>query len=256
MLSDVIDAFDKSPNSLGVLKRLLNQLVLPVGSGKVAPLVDPAIYKDTELIRQLFRLLSPLLNCLSPDLIRYLCEQSSCSLAINAVKEFIRVHDQHAESILCIRQDDESELNELDTASSFAPLSPGHFKAHSMPLDKLQSLHPLVFRRLDIHKSTSSPQMVRLSVEVNRPMLTLQDYDNITNAVSAVLMLPRLAMVYAGCTVAPLVLTWLVPSQLKETNVSRSTASGDRLLAEQCVVSIAVGENLKMKTLGIQVCHK
>ena len=151
-------------------------------------MVDPNIYKDTELIRQLFRLLSPLLSCLSPDLIRYLCEQSNCSLAISTVKKFIQVRDQHAELILCIREDDESELNDLDTASSSAPLSPGHFKAHSIPLDKLQSLHPLVFRRLDIHKSTSGPQMVRLSVEVNRPMLTLQDYDNITNAVSAVLM--------------------------------------------------------------------
>ena len=255
MLSDVIDAFDKSPNSLGVLKRLLNQLVLPLDDGKVANLVDPTIYKDTELIRQLFRLLSPLLNCLSPDLIRYLCKQSNCSLAINAVKEFIRVHDQQAESILCIRKDDESELNDLDTASFSAP---GHLKVHSMPLNKLQSLHPLVFRRLDIHKSTSSPQMVRLSVEVNRPMLTLQDYDNISNAVSAVLMLPKLAMVYAGCTVAPLVLTWLVPFEIMkhmESSVTGSTASGDRLLAEQSVVSIAVGENFKHKSLGIQVCH-
>ena len=65
-------------------------------------------------------------------------------------------------------------------------------------------------------------------------------------------------MVYAGCTVAPLVLTWLVPFEIMkciELGRIGSTASGDRLLAEQSVVSIAVGENFKHKSLGIQVCH-
>ena len=257
MLNDVTDAFGKNPDFLHVLKQLLKQLVLPVEEGEVVDLIDPNIYRDTSSVQQLFRLLSPLLNCLSADLVQYLCEESQCLLGLDALEKFSHVRGQYSESILCIRREDESEMNDLDTASLSAPLSPGHFKAHTMALDILQSLHPLVFRRLDYHKTAASPKSIRLSVEVNRPLLTLHNYDNITDAVSAVFLLPKIAMVYAGCSVNPLVLTWLVPAQLDRYLKSppfRSTTCGDRLLAEQGVISVAIGEDIRIVCLGIKVC--
>ena len=256
MLTDVMDAFDKIPGALDILKKLLSQLVLPLDGGEVVGLIDPAIYRDTDLVRQLFRLLSPLLNCLSTDLIQYLCEQSHCSLALNAIEEFHQVRELHTEAVMCLQREDDTAMNDLDTASLSAPLSPGHFKAHTMALDTLQSLHPLVFTRLDFHKTPPSPKTIRLSAEVNRPLLTLQDYENISNAISAVFLLPKIAMVYAGCSETPPVLTWLLPAQLlgylKEP--FGSTASGERLLAEPGVVSVAIGEEIRMKCLGLKVC--
>ena len=257
MLRDVTDSFDKHSDFLDVLKQRLKQLVLPVGEGEVVSLIDPDIYRDAGLVRELVRLLSPLFNCLSTDLVQYLCEESQCSLGLDAVEKFSHVREQHSECILCIQRDDKSEMNDLDTASISVPLSPGHFKAHTMAIDTLQFLHPLVFARLDYHKTTASPKTIRLSVEVNRPLLTLHDYDNITDAVSAVFLLPKIAMVYAGCSVSPLVLTWLVPAQLYgylKSPPFGSTASGDRLLAEQGVVSVAIGEDIRIVCLGIKVC--
>ena len=111
---------------------------------------------------------------------------------------------------------------------------------------------------LDYHKvPLSEPlQTFRLSVEVDRPSLTLQDYDDITNAVSAVFHLPNLTLVYAGCSESPLVLTWLVQAQLLPYLKSPlgSTATGDRLLAEQGVVAVAIGDDMRIKCLALKVC--
>ena len=255
MLIDVIDTFDKYPHSLDRVKQLLGHLVLPMDGNEVVPVIDPNIYKDADLVRQLFRLLSPLLNCFSTDLIQYLSEESH--LASDAVEEFCQVRWQHSDSILCTRKNDESEVNDLNTACLSAPLSPGHFKVHTISLDELQSLHPLVFTRLDYHRTTPFPQTTRLSVEVDRPQLTLQDYDSITNAISTAFLLPKIAMVYAGCSMTPIVLTWLVPAQLeryiKDSTIGATTC-GNRLLAEQRVVSVAIGDDLRIACLGMQVC--
>ena len=255
MLSDVINTFDARPDFLNTLKRILGKLVLPVGNGEVVALIDPTIFHDMDLVRQLFRLLSPLLNCFSTDLIHYLCEQSH---SLNLVEEFHRVCEQHSEAILCVKEVKGTGMNtDSDVASLPASLSPGHFKVHTMPLDTLQSLHPLVFTRLNHHRTTQPPKTFRLSVEVNQPLITLQDYDNITDAVSAALLLPKIAMVYAGCSASPLTITWLVPAQLHRylvTSLFGSTAGGDRLLAEQGVVSVAIGEDMYRVCLGMQVC--
>jgi len=256
-----MDAFDETPNSLNTLKQLLSQLVLPLYNGEAVPLIDPKLYKEAVTTRELFRLISPLLNCLNPHLITYLCEESQCISSVTVAEKFIAVRDQHTKSLLCIRESHDDEPNDLETASGSAPLSPGHFKTHGLPLEKLQSGHPLVFRRLDYHKVPPSEplQTFRLSVEVARPFLTLQDYDDITIAVSAVFHLPNLALVYAGCCVSPLVLTWLVPTQLLiylETSPIGSAISGDRLLAEQGVVAVALGENTRIKCMRLKVCLK
>ena len=251
-----MDAFDEIPNSLNILKQLLSQLVLPLKGGKVVPLVDPKTYKEAVTTRELFQLISPLLNCLSPYLIRFLCEESQCLPAVAAVQEFDTVRSQHIRSLLCLQ---ESHNDNLGMASLSVPLSPGHLKAHVLSVDALQSRHPLVFRMLDYHRVPSSEPLhtFRLSVEVNRTFLTLEDYDNITNALSAVLLLPNLALVYAGCCVSPLVLTWLVPAQLLtylETSPLGSTISSERLLAEQGVVAVAIGQSMHVKCLRLKVC--
>ena len=257
LLTAVMDAFDEMPNSLNIIKELLSQLVLPLGDEEVVPLVDPKTYKEAVTTRELFRLISSLLNCLSPHLIRFLCEESQCLTAVAAVQEFNTVRGQHIESLLCIQESHDDELNDLETLS--APLSPGHLKAHVLSVDTLQSRHPLVFRMLDYHRVPPSEplQTFRLSVEVNRTFLTLEDYDNITNALSAVLLLPNLALVYAGCCVSPLILTWLVPAQLLtylETSPVGSTISSERLLAEQGVVAVALGQSMHVKCLRLKVC--
>lgn len=262
LLTYIMDAFDRIPNALNAIKQLLQQLVLPLSTrGEVVPLIDPKTYNGAVTTRELFRLISPLLNCLSPHLVQYLCEELQCLPAMAAVQEFISVHDHHTQSILCIQESHDDEQNDLDTASLSAPLSPGHFKAHSLPLDKLQSTHPLVFRMLDYHRAPSSQPLrtLRLSVQVNRPFLTLQDYSDVTNAVSAVFQLPTLALVYAGCTASPLVLTWLVPAQLLpylETSSIGSAVGGDRLVAEQGVLAVAIGEDTRIKCLRLKVCFE
>ena len=261
LLTAVMDAFDEIPNSLDIIKQLLSQLVLPLGNREVVPLIDPKVYNEAVTTRELFRLISPFLNCLSPHLIAYLCEESQCLPAVAAVQDFCTVHDQHVHSVLCIQESQGEEQNELVLASLSALLTPGHFKAHRLALDVLQSRHPLVFRMLNYHRVPSSEplQTFRLSVEVDCPFLTLQDYNSITNALSAVFLLPNIALVYAGCFTSPTVLTWLVPAQLlpylKNQPVG-STTSGERLLAEQGVVAVAIGDNTRIKCLTLKVCLK
>ena len=98
-LSDVSDAFHKHPDFLDVLKYNLKELVLPLKGDEVVGLIDPDIYKDAGLVRQLFQLLSPLLNCFSTDLIQYLCEESQSSSGLDALKEFNHVREQHSLSL-------------------------------------------------------------------------------------------------------------------------------------------------------------
>ena len=218
LLTTVMDAFEEAPNSLDTLKQLLSQLVLPVHDGDVLPLVLPV-----------------------------------------AMKEFIAIRDDYAKSVLCIQEACDDEQSGCENASLSNSISPGHNKSHTLDLNTLQSPQPLIFLRLNNHEEQLSEPLhtFRLSVEVNRPFLTLKDYDNITNAVSATFLLPNLALVYAGCSKAPLVVTWLVPAQLLpylESPSIGSTASGDRLLAEQGVVAVAIGEESRTKCLRIKVC--
>ena len=222
-------------------------------------MVDPQIYKEAVTTRELFRLISPHFNCLSPHLIQFLCEKSQCLPAAIAVQEFTEVRDQHLQSILCIQETHDGEENDLEIASRSAPLSPGHFKAHALSLDTLQSVHPLAFQRLDYHKVPSSKPVhtFRLSVEVNRSFLSLHDYDVISEVVSSVFLLPNLALVYAGCSLSPMMLTWQIPAHLLQylqTPCVGSMASGDRLLAEQRVRAVAIGDNLRFRCLTTKVC--
>lgn len=259
MLTNVIDALKEAPNSLDTLKQLLSQLVLPVLPDDVLPLVLPDIYMDVVTTRELIQSISALMNCLSPHLIQFLCEESQCLSVVVAVKEFIAIRDNYAKSILCIQEACSCEPSDCDNDAVSNSISPGLFKAHMLDLTTLQSPQPQIFLKLNNQEEQLSESLhtFRLSVEVNRPFLTLSDYDNITNAVSTAFLLPNLALVYAGCSAAPLVVTWLVPVQLLpylESPTIGSTASGDRLLAEQGVVAVAIGEESSIKCLRWKVC--
>ena len=62
------------PNALPKLKQVLASLVLPLGEGKTAPLVDPLSYEGTHTVRELFRFMSRYWNPLSTDLLTLLLE--------------------------------------------------------------------------------------------------------------------------------------------------------------------------------------
>ena len=115
---------------------------------------------------------------------------------------------------------------------------------HNTPLSELQSLHPAVFARLPEHKVTSTRATVRISVEINKALLCITDYEQINTAVSGFFMVPKAALVYAGCSKAPLVLCWLASHDLVAYIESAKVGglSGHRLLVESKVTGVAVGD--------------
>ena len=238
---EVMDLLDQFPNALAKLKQVLALLVLPIGSGKVVPLVDPLAYKNTQTVREMFRLMAPYWNPLSTDLLGLLLEASGCKQAASKVAEFVEAKVSKSHLVICIRQ--------LPTlASGESDLNMDDLKAvHTTLLSRLQSLHPAVFAQLPEHKVTSTRATVRISVEVDKPLVCLADYENITTAVSSFLQVPTIALVYAGCSKAPLVLCWLASHDL--VDYIKSAAAGyllslctHQLLAENNVTGIAIGE--------------
>ena len=248
----VMDLLDQFPNALAKLKQVLASLVLPLGEGKVAPLVDPLAYENTQTVRELFRLMAPYWNPLSTDLLGLLLEASGCNQAASKVAEFVETRASNGHLVLCIRQlpalaggENDLDVADLETV-------------HNAPLSELQSLHPAVFAGLPEHKVTSTRTTVRISVEVNKPLLCIADYEEITTALSGFFLLPKAALVYTGCSKAPLVLCWLVPHEL--VAYIRSTRvgglSGHRLLAESNVTGVAVGDRTyKCPTIKVREAH-
>ena len=242
---NVMDLLDHFPNALAKLKQVLASLVLPLGEGKVAPLVDSLAYENAQTVRELFRLMAPYWNCLSIDLLGLLLEASGCNQAASKVAEFVEARASKGHLVLCIRQLPTlaSGENDLDVADFET--------VHNAPLSELQSLHPAVFARLPEHKVTSTRTTVRISVEVNKPLLCIADYDEITTALSGFFRLPKATLVYAGCSKAPLVLCWLAFHEL--VAYLRSTLSGQRLLAENKVTRVAVGDLMyKFPTIKVR----
>ena len=125
---------------------------------------------------------------------------------------------------------------------------------HNAPLSELQSLNPAVFARLPEHKLTSTRTTVRISVEVNKPLLCIADYEEVTTVLSSFFTVPKAALVYAGCSKAPLVFCWLVSHEL--VAYIRSTdrgLSGHRLLVESKVTVLAVGDQIyKCPTIKVR----
>ena len=242
---NVMDLLDQLPNVLAKLKQVLASLVLPLGEGKVAPLVDSLAYENAQTVRELFRLMAPYWNCLSTDLLDLLMEASGCNQAASKVAEFVEARASKGHLVLCIRQLPTlaSGENDLDVADFEI--------VHNAPLSELQSLLPAVFARLPEHKVTSTRTTVRISVEVNKPLLCIADYEEITTALSGLFEVPKATLVYAGCSRAPLVLCWLASHEL--VAYLRSTLSGQRLLAENKVTRVAVGDLMyKFPTIKVR----
>ena len=249
MQQEVMDLLDHFPNALANLKQVLASLVLPISEeGEVVPLVDPLAYENAQTVRELFRLMAPYWNPLSTDLLSLLLETSVCNQAASKVAEFVETRSSKGHLVLCIRQlpalaSSENDLNLADLET-----------VHNAPLSELQSLHPAVFTRLPEHKLTSTRATVRISVEVNNPLLCIADYEEITTALSGFFRVPKAALVYAGCSNAPLVLCWLASHDL--VMYIRSTPrglSGHRLLVESKVTQVAVGDQMyKCPTIKVR----
>jgi len=234
----VMDLLDHSPNALAKLKQVLASLVLPLGKGKTAPLVEPLAYKNAQTVQELFRLMARYWNPLSTDLLALLLEASGCNSAASKVAEFVEARASKGHLVLCIRQVPTlaSGENDLDVADLKT--------VHNAPVSELQSLHPAVFARLPEHKITTVRTTVRISVEVNKPLLCIGDYEEITAAVCGLFQIPKAALVYAGCSKAPLVLCWLVSNELVAYMFENVESSGHRLLAESKVTGVAVGDRI------------
>ena len=234
----VMDLLDQVPNALAKLKQVLPSLVLPLGKGKVAPLVDPLAYENTQTVRELFRLMSPYWNPLSTDLLGLLLEASGCNQAASEVAEFVEARTSQGHLVLCIHQlptlaSGKNDLNVADLET-----------VHTAPLSELQSHHPAVFARLPEHKLTSTPTTVRISVEVDKPLVCIADFEEITTALSGLFTVPKAALVYAGCSKSPLVLCWLASHELVDYICKQGESSGERLLAESKVTGVAVGDQI------------
>ena len=238
---EVMDLLDLFPNALAKLKQVLASLVLPIGGGNVASLVDPLAYENAQTVRELFRLMAPYWNPLSTDLLGFLLEASGCNQATSKVAEFVEARVSKRHLVLCIRQlptlaNGENDLDVADLET-----------VHKAPVSQLQSFHPAVFARLPEHKVTSTRRTVRISVEVDKPLVCLADYENITATVSSFLQVPTIALVYAGFSKAPLVLCWLASHDLVDHIKSAPAGyllslSTHELLAENNVTGIVIGE--------------
>ena len=244
VLSIVMDSFDRLPNSLSRLKQFFSRVVLPLGEGKIIQLVDPSSYEKAVTTRELFRQQSVLWNSFSPDLLKMLCEECQCSPAMEAVRQFILFRSRFASSLVCRQTLSLDEANDPNGTTTSSPsLHPSHLTYHTGPIHDLQSLHPSVFQHLDERERVDPPETIRLTVHVDRPHLTLQDFDDITTAVCGYFKIPRAALVYGGCSRDGQVVCWMTSASLLPylKNVSIGTSSR-RLMAEQRILGVAAGD--------------
>ena len=246
-----MDLLDHFPNALAKLKQVLASLVLPVAEGEVVQLVDPLSYESAQTVRELFRLMAPYWNSLSTDMLSLLLEASGCNQAASKLAWFVEGRANKGYLVLCIRQ--------LPTlASCESDLDMADLKAvQNTPLSELQSLHPAVFARLPECKVTSTRTTVRISVEVDKPLLCIAGYEQITTALSGFFQVPKAALVYAGCSKSPLVLCWLASHDLvayiESIRGGLLLMSAHRLLAENKVTGIAVGDQMyKCPTMKVR----
>ena len=237
-LQTVMNAFEQLPDSLSRLKQFFSQLVLPMGEGKVVPLVSSSTYENATTTKEVFRRQSSLWNCFSPHLLKMMSEECQCPMATAAVEQFIQFRSIHANSLICRRT---KLIQKQGNATS--SLHPSHLAYHTGPLANLQSLHPSVWECLDEHKNSKPLETVRVTVQVDRRHITLQDYDDVTTAVCGYFNLPKPALAYAGCSDDGQVICWTTSASLlpylKSVSPGRSSY---RLMAEQKILGVAAGD--------------
>ena len=232
---DIVDLLVQCPNALTQLKQCLASLVLPLGDGKVASLVDPGSYKAAKTIPEFFRLMAPYWNCLSTSLLSLLLEASGCKPAETKVAKVEEVRASSCPLVLCTQGASTGELRSV----------------HSLPLEQLQSLHPAVFAE---NKPAAQRNIVRVTAEVCKPLLHVSCLEEVTTAICGFFKLPKAALVYAGCSENPLALCWLVSRDLLPYMRSyMGGLSGERLLAEQQITQIAFGDTEGYRCLNLKV---
>jgi len=243
-LMDLLNLF---PNALPKLKQVLASLVLPLGEGKTAPIVDPLSYEGTHTVQELFRLMSQYWNPLSTDLLSLLLEGLGYSQAAAKVAEFVEVRGGKGRDVLCIRQ-----LPSLTSGQNGLDV-PDLQTIHSAPVSHLQSLHPAVFAQLPEHVSPIR-KSIRISVEIDKPLLCIVDYEDVITALSGFFRVPLASLVYSGCSIAPLVLCWEASHELLSYFMSTGIGiSGHRLLVESSVSRVAIGDLVyKVPTLKVR----
>ena len=233
---DVVDLLVQCPNAVTQLKQCLASLVLPLGDGKVASLVDPGSYETANTIPDFFRLMAPYWNCLSTHLLSLLLEVSGCKPAAAKLAEFEEARASSGSLVLCTQRASTDELSSV----------------HSLPLEQLQSLHPVVFAE---NKPATQKNIVRITAEVCTPLLHVSCLELVTTAVCGFFKLPKAALVYAGCSENPLALCWLVSRDLLPYMRShKGGTSGERLLAEQQMTHIAFGDTEGYRCMNLKVC--
>ena len=221
---DIVDLLVQCPNALTQLKQCLASLVLPLGDGKVASLVDPGSYESAKTIPEFFRLMAPYWNCLSTSLLSLLLEASGCKPAAAKLAEFEEARASSCPLVLRVQGASTGELRSV----------------HNSPLEQLQSLHPTVFTE---SMATAERNTARVTAEVGKTLLHVSCLEEVTTAICGFFGLPKAALVYAGCSDDPLALCWLVSRDLLPYMRSHmGSLSGDHLLAEQQITQIAFGD--------------
>ena len=231
----LVDLLVQCPDALTQLKQCLTSLVLPLGDGKIASLVDPGSYEAANTIPEFFRLMALHWNCLSTNLLSLLLEASGCEPAAAKLAEFEEARASSAPLVLCTQTASTGELSSV----------------HSLPLEQLQSLHPAVFTE---SRAAAEQNTARITAEVDKPMLHVSSYEEVTTAICGFFKLPKAAVVYTGCSKSPLALCWLVSRNLLPyMRCQKGGTSGERLLAEQHITQVAFGDTESYKCLNLKV---
>ena len=245
-LEVVTETFQSDPHSLQRLKGFFSRLSLPWKTP--LPIVDAGTYENAAGSEELFAAQPGLWNCFSPHLLVMISKECGRPEAIDAMKQFTVFRSKFASSLFFeqIYTLPEERKKATFTQSSL-------LMYHTCPLSELQSLHPSVFECLDEQKSSESQATIRLTVQVDQLHLTLQDYDDITTAVCGYFHIPRVALVYAGCSEDGQVICWTTSASLLPylRGVSPSRCS-DRLMAEQSILRVAAGD-LYYQCLSLKV---
>ena len=239
-------AFDNYPNGVHQLKQTLTSLVLPLGEGKEAALVQPVVYQDAQTAREFFKCMSPYFSPLSTDVLQLLASQSGCDAAAKLVDDFVATRANNSHLVLC------SGVHRTKPRFSRSAT----FKTfHNAPLDKLQSVQSRVLARLPEHQRVACHKdAVRVSVRVNKSVMCLSDYDSLVTALCGFFKIPKAALAYVGCSQNPLMLSWIVSAPVYEYMKSVGGGmSGEMMVTQEKIVSIAVGQDISYKCPAIEV---
>ena len=238
---EVIECLVECPDALAKLKQTLASLSLPVGDGKVVPIVDPSLYNDAQSVADIFSALLPLINPLSLSLLQVCVHATECSPAVAKITAYCHLMMSNHSTVLCSNKwavpTTSDGLNNLNTTATS-----GAEVAHTASLDQLQLTHPSVFAR--VSAAVPHEMYVRVTACVNRkPMISLASYDSLLTAISGFFRLPKCVFTYIGCTEQPLCLSWMVSKDLQPYMKRHGGGiSGECMLSEQRVVNLMVGD--------------